>query len=353
MHERGGEQIWRQVAFFVMTLCVLAVCGVMLYPFLSAIVGGVVLAVVTQRPYNWIARRTKNPNLSAALMVLFVVISVIVPGFFLAQALGRQLMRLFALVSQQSTQWKIVDMLGNYPGLVAQIQNITNEMNMSDTARSVAVFLGGRLTKVLSLSITTITQLVIMVILLFFLYRDRDQAVQLAHSIIPLRDGETSELLIRCKDTIYATVLGRLAIAGIQGTLSGFGFWFLGVPGAALWAVLTVVMALIPAFGAVLVWAPIAVYLGLTGHWGRAALLAIWGGGVVSLIDNILYPILVGSHIKNHTAIILLSILSGVALFGVTGIILGPLAFTIAGRLLEFWKRRVETPQIVVEESSL
>jgi len=114
----------------------------------------------------------------------------------------------------------------------------------------------------------------------------------------------------------------------------------LGVPGVILWAAALMAFAMIPAFGAFLVWGPIAIYLGLTGHWGKAALLAVWGGVIVSTIDNILYPILVGSHLRAHTVTILISILGGIAVFGVTGIVLGPVAFTIAGTLLGFWRRR-------------
>ena len=117
-------------------------------------------------------------------------------------------------------------------------------------------------------------------------------------------------------------------------------FWVLGVPGVILWAFTLTACAMIPAFGSFLVWGPVALYLGLTGHWGKAALLALWGGLIVSTIDNILYPILVGSHLRAHTTIILLSVLGGIALFGPIGIVLGPILFTIATDLLEIWHSR-------------
>jgi predicted PurR-regulated permease PerM len=97
---------------------------------------------------------------------------------------------------------------------------------------------------------------------------------------------------------------------------------------------------MIPAFGSYLVWVPIAIYLGLSGHWGKAALLAVWGSVIVSTIDNFLYPILVGTRLRSHTAAILLSILGGIAAFGIPGIILGPVIFTIAATLLDFWHAR-------------
>jgi len=185
-----------------------------------------------------------------------------------------------------------------------------------------------------------------MLFILFFLYRDREIAARFARSLLPLEDEEATQLLTRMRGTIYATALGRLAIAALQGTLAGLAYWVLHVPNALLWAILTGVMAMIPAFGAVLVWAPIALYLGLSGHWIQALLLGIWGGGIVSLIDNFLYPTLVGPQLRQHSVAVLLSILGGITLFGITGIVLGPLTITAASTLLEIWRAREQSARL-------
>lgn len=336
---RGDEFVWKQIAFFLLALAFVVLSGLVLYPFSAAIVCAIVLAVVLERPHEWLAGRM-NRNLSAALMLIVVIVIIIVPASFLAQTLGGQVSSLVRALEQPSTQDKIGDFLAAHPDLMAKLGSLTDGMDMGQVARNVAAFVGARFAGLLGHSIVTITQIVVMLVLLFFLFRDCDKALIFARSLLPLRKEEKDDLLERCTDTIYATVLGRFVVAGVQGVLSGLAYWLLGVPAPALWAIITMLMALIPAFGAVLVWAPIAVYLGLMGHWGKAALLAVWGGGIVSLIDNILYPILVGTRLRYHTATILLSILGGVALYGVTGIILGPLTFTVADTLIEFWRRR-------------
>ncbi len=173
--------------------------------------------------------------------------------------------------------------------------------------------------------------------------RPRAQHLSSLRALLPLRDDETDELLHRVGDTILATALGRLTIAAVQGVLAGLAFWVLGVPGVILWAFTLTACAMIPAFGSFLVWGPIAIFLGFSGHWGKAALLALWGGLIVSTIDNILYPILVGSHLRSHTTTILLSVLGGIALFGPIGIVLGPVLFTLADTLLEIWHTRDTT----------
>ncbi|HMG02135.1 MAG TPA: AI-2E family transporter, partial [Edaphobacter sp.] len=225
-------------------------------------------------------------------------------------------------------------------------ETVTDTIDLQNAARTVTAFLGRKFASLIGTSIGAITQIVAMLFILFFLYRDREIAARFARSLLPLEDEESTLLLSRMRGTIYATALGRLAIAALQGTLAGLAYWVLHVPNALLWAILTGVMAMIPAFGAVLVWAPIALYLGLSGHWIQALLLGIWGGGIVSLIDNFLYPVLVGPQLRQHSVAVLLSILGGITLFGITGIVLGPLTITAASTLLEIWRAREQSARL-------
>jgi len=333
--------LWQKITLFLITIVVLVVCALVLQPFFSAIVGAIVLAVITQHPYNWLSARIRNRNLCAAVALVLVVLAIIVPGFFLAQSLGKQALSAIAVLRSDSTQNRFTDFIANRPALANNIEAFSASIDLNNAARSTAAYVGTRFATFLGSSVHLITELVVMLFLLFFLFRDRALALTFLRSLLPLRDHETTELLTQIDNTILATALGRLTIAGVQGLLAGLAFWVLGVPGVVLWAFTLGAFAMIPAFGAFLVWGPIAIYLGLHGHWGKAALLAIWGGLIVSTIDNILYPILVGTRLRAHTATILLSILGGIALFGITGIILGPVIFTIAATLLDIWRARV------------
>ncbi len=340
MQDSRKETPWKQLTLFLLTVGILILTALILRPFSSAIIGAIVLAVVTRRPFDWLASRIKNRSICAAIAVVLVVLAVIVPTFFLAQELGKQAFTTVTAFRNGAHQEKIAGFIANRPALAARIEDFTNSIDINDVARRTAAYLGGNLAGFLGNSVRIITQLVVMLFLLFFLLRDRALALTSLRSLLPLRDDETSELLQRVGDTILATALGRLTIAAVQGVLAGLAFWVLGVPGVVLWAFTLAVCAMVPAFGSFLVWGPIAIYLGLTGHWGKAALLAIWGGLIVSTIDNVLYPVLVGSHLRAHTASILLSVLGGIALFGPVGIILGPVLFAIATTLLDIWHTR-------------
>ncbi len=336
----AAESPWQKITLYLLTIAVLILCALILQPFFSTIVGAVALAVITQRPYNSLATKIRNPNVCAAVALILVILAIVIPSFFLAQELGQQAVSAVVALRNDANQQKVTDYIANHPALAERIYTITNSIDPNNAAHATAAYLGRSIGGILGTSARVITQLVVMLFILFFLFRDRAQALDFLRSLLPLRDDEATELLHRLDDTIYATALGRLVIAAIQGILAGLAYWALGVPEAILWAFITAIMALIPAFGTILVWAPIALYLGFTGHWGKAALLALWGGLIVSTIDNILYPILVGTRLRAHTVTILIGILGGVALFGITGLILGPIIFTLAGTLLEFWRTR-------------
>jgi predicted PurR-regulated permease PerM len=344
---------WRQISLYLLTLGVLILCGLLLKPFVVAVVGAIVIGIVTEKPYLWLLARIHRPNLAASITLLLVILSIVVPIFFLAQDVGQQMTDLITGLQSERTQQHIVDYLSEHPALAQRIELITNNIDLPDTARSTAAFLGKHFASLIGRSIGAITQIVAMLFILFFLYRDRDQAATFARSLLPLREREATIFLERMRGTVYATALGRLAIAALQGILAGAAYWVLGVPNALLWAILTGTMAMIPAFGAFLVWVPVALYLGFSGHWLKAAGLAAWGGGVVSLVDNFLYPVMVGPQLRQHTVAVLLSILGGISLFGITGIVLGPLAFTAAATLLDIWRSRSGAEVVVPSSAEL
>jgi predicted PurR-regulated permease PerM len=340
MQDSRQEIPWKQITLFLLTLGVLILCALLLQPFFTAIVGAIILAVVTRHPYNWLSTKIKNRSLCAALALILVTLAVIIPTFFLAQEIGKQAFVTISAFRGGAHQDKITSFIANRPELASRIEAFTSSIDVNNAARSTAAYLGGNIAGFLGNSVRMITQLVVMLFILFFLFRDRAIALESLRALLPLPDDETGELIERVGETILATALGRLTIAAVQGILAGLAFWVLGVPGVILWATTLAACAMIPAFGSFLVWGPVAVYLGLNGHWGKAALLVIWGGLIVSTIDNILYPILVGSHLRAHTVTILLSVLGGIALFGPIGIVLGPVLFTIADTLVDIWHSR-------------
>ncbi|MFN0194750.1 MAG: AI-2E family transporter [Aestuariivirga sp.] len=151
---------------------------------------------------------------------------------------------------------------------------------------------------------------------------------------------ETAYVLRRFVDTVHATVFGKLVVAAVQGTLGGLMFWWLGLPLPILWGAVMGMLAIVPVLGAFVIWVPAAVYLALEGEWGKALILAAWGGGVVASIDNILYPMLVGNRLKLHTVPAFIGAIGGIVIFGASGLILGPAIISVTLALIKILKKR-------------
>jgi predicted PurR-regulated permease PerM len=129
-------------------------------------------------------------------------------------------------------------------------------------------------------------------------------------------------------------------VAAIQGALGGLGFWYLGVSGALLWAVLMAFLSLLPAIGAGLVWVPVAVYFLLAGVLWKSLALTAYGLLVIGLVDNLLRPILVGKDTRMPDYIVMITTLGGMAVFGINGFVLGPV---IAAMFIAVWHIHVKT----------
>ena len=146
-----------------------------------------------------------------------------------------------------------------------------------------------------------------------------------------------NRMFVGVSNTVHATLYGTFAVAIVQGTLGGLMFWWLGLPSPLLWGIVMALLAVVPVLGAFIVWIPAAIFLFLEGSGGKALLLTLWGSIVVGGIDNFLYPILVGTQLKMHTVLAFVSIVGGLIVFGPSGLILGPVIFTVTRILLEIW----------------
>ena len=332
---------WRTVVLFLITLILAGLSFLLFYPFLAAIVWAIALKVATRTPFRWLLRKVKHPTLAAALALLLMILLVLIPTLILGQQLGQQLIHAASLVQSGEAQDWVLNTLRSYPHVEHYVDEVVNVVNLRQAAQSIGGFLASRLRFLLTASVSTVTQIVLMLFTLFFLFRDQDQAEELFRSLLPLNSKQADHLIERLSDSISATVQGSLTIAAIQGCLGGIMFKILGVPNALMWSVIMAIAATIPSLGTFLVWMPVSVYLALTGSWIKAIVLAAWGSSVIGSVDNLLYPTLVGSKLQLHTVPVLFAVLGGIGLFGITGIVLGPLTLTATVTLLKIWKGRV------------
>lgn len=183
-------------------------------------------------------------------------------------------------------------------------------------------------------------QLLFTVFVLFYFLRDRRLLLNRLRALLPLTSTEVDRTFQRVEDTIFATLYGSLVVAAVQGALGGLMFWFLGLPSPILWGTIMGLLAVIPTLGTFVVWGPTAIWLALQGEYLKALALAAWGCIAIGLIDNLLYPVLVGKRLLLHPLLVFIAIVGGLAVFGLAGVVLGPVALSVADALIEVWQRR-------------
>ena len=205
---------------------------------------------------------------------------------------------------------------------------------LSETARTVAASITGTTLSLVGGTIGAVFQFFFVIITMYYLFRDGDQIVETVRQYLPMEDKQSKALIVRAKEVIGASVYGVIAIAALQGTLGGLAFWILGIPSALLWGVVMDVVSMIPVAGAWVVWIPAVIYLAGIGSWEKAIALGLWGALFISTIDNFLRPRIVGRRTHLHELLVFFGVLGGLRMFGVLGIILGPVALTTALILL-------------------
>ena len=343
--ERWPERpvTWRTGVLALVTAAGCLLSLRLLLPFLPALAWSVALAVALREPYRRLLRRVRQPEAAALLMTVLVVAAIATAPVLLGNRLVREVVRVAHLFETGDAQVWIATSLGRHPRADALVTQLTDTVDAHEAIGMAGRFAADGLRGALTISVRTLLEIAIGIFALFFLFRDSEAGQMLLLGLMPLKDEDGERVLGRIADAIGATIMGTLVIAAVQGLMGGTMLAILGVPNALFWAFVMTVIAALRLVGTVLVWAPAAAYLGLTGHWGKAAVLVFWGAVVISMIDNLLYPALVGRRLQLHTAVTFFAVIGGLATFGLCGVVLGPVLVVATEELLRTWKPRTIT----------
>ena len=339
----GGKRLRRQLHVLVLmsaTALGLYLCYRMALPFVPALTWALALAVLFVPVHRWLKSTVKGSNLAASVSVLVIGLIVIVPATFMGQRLASEAAAgADALKTKvDSGEWQ--RLLDAHPRVAPIAQRIAQQIDLPGTIGTIATRLTNAAGAFIKGSVMQAIDLLLTFYLLFYFLRDQRAVLALLRSLSPLSETEMDNLLRRLGDTVYATVYGTLTVAAVQGSLGGLMFWWLGLPAPLLWGLVMGALAVVPVLGAFLVWIPAALFLALDGSWVKALILAVWGGVVVGGIDNVIYPILIGTRLKLHTIPAFMAIVGGLTVFGPSGLILGPMALSATIVLMEIWQSR-------------
>ncbi len=325
------------------TAVALYLCWLMLQPFVAVLAWAAVLVIVFYPVHQRLLKRLNKPSLSALLSCILVILTILVPVVLVTIAVLNEFSG--AMNSLQGLIAYLLDPSSPYTGRVlgwashyVDIEQLRSGQYLFDRLKGVSGQVAGQTLGVIGGVIGALVQMFFVVFTMYYLFRDGDKIFATVRDALPLEPEQATAVMARTRDVIGASVYGVMAIAVVQGTLGGIAFWVLGVPSAIVWGVVMVFLSMIPMLGAFLVWVPAAAYLALTGHPVKALFMVLWGTLVIGMADNFLRPKLVGERTKLHELLIFFAVLGGLQVFGVLGIVLGPVVLAITLALVDVFK---------------
>ncbi|MCS4308040.1 putative PurR-regulated permease PerM [Rheinheimera pacifica] len=317
-------------------------------PFIGPVVLAFVLSLLCFPVHQRIVRKFPDkPNLASTITCSLLVVVILVPAAVVLMAIVQQSIT-FAKQSYQWVEKGGAEQLLQQPFITDSIERINDFLPVGDfTIRDIidrlTEFASGFSKELLDLStkvVGDVTGIIVsfflMLFVLFFLLRDHKKILESLFWILPLARSQEEKLLTEANTVARSAVMGTFLTALAQGAVGGIGMAIVGMPGL-FWGTIMVFASLIPLVGAALIWAPASLYLLLTGDWPWALFLTLWGAIVVGSIDNFLRPILMQGTSNMSTLVLFLSLIGGLQLFGVIGLIYGPIIFALTHVLIKLY----------------
>ncbi len=333
------------VPFYILMGLVSLLFLYLLKPFFFPLFWAAVIAGIFRPFYRRIDRRLNRPSLSTLLVFLVIAVIILLPAGIVGTLVFNESVQLYGRLGPDPKNidkgfQHIIDVIADNP--LADLFNIDKAVLIEKTAevlRSVTNYIFVHLTALTQNTLGLLVQFAIMLYTLFFFIRDGEKFLRTAMRILPLGGGRERLLYDRFVTTARSTLKVTLIIGGIQGVLGGIVFLITGIEGALIWGLLMIIMAVVPVVGCSIIWGPAGILMLLTGHIWEGILILASGVFVISMVDNLLRPLLIGKDVEMHPLLIFLSTLGGIILFGFSGFVIGPI---ITSMLLAIWDMYVE-----------
>lgn len=306
-------------------------------PFFGPLLWAAVLAICVAPWYERLVARLGRSR-AAGFITTIVTLIIIGPGLILLTAFVREgtaALKDFdreVLVNQFATA---SGLWNRYRGYIPGAGSLELGTLINQASANIAGFIAARVGGLLADLAVFVFQLFVTLFALFFLLRDSEGIMRAMRRSLPFDEPRRERMIRQTRDLVYASVTAGLLIASLQGFVGGILFAALGLDAPVFWGVAMGFFALLPVLGTWVVWLPASIWLATTGHLGKALILASVGAAVVGSIDNILRPAMLAGRAQMNGLLMFVSLLGGVSVFGLVGLILGPIVVAVTAGLLE------------------
>lgn len=323
--------------YFVLVLLVFltVLAFFILRPYMVPVLTSIVLAYIFYPLYDWLNKKTKNANLSAAVISILIILLVLIPISISLFQLSKEANVSYILIKNRIVTGSIFDIgctEGVYCDLVKDLQNFmrrpTTRFYLEDGLKKVTTFIAESAFNFVISIPKRLLEVFITFFMIFFLFRDGKKLVEAIEKAAPLKKNDRNRIFVQLRELTRAIIYGVFVIAIVEGILAVVTFKLFDVASPILWGLIVFLLALLPAIGGAIVWIPIMI----SKFYANEPLLGVGiliGGILISSIDTFLKPKIIGEKAKVHPILILLGVLGGLSLFSLIGVIIGPLILVL------------------------
>ncbi len=341
------------VIFFVF---IIYLAYLIVRPFVIAILTSAVLAYIFYPLYTMLNRKIRSKGLSAFIVSLLIIVLLTIPFLFLLNSVTKESQFIYIRAKQifitgdifslgcapddTSTACRFSDWIGGFTSRPSVRYHLEDSVKKITTtiSREISDFVFSIPTIALNIFVTFFTT--------FYLFKDGKDMVGKIKRLLPLKLHHQKQIFQQLDEVTYAIIYGSLLVALVQGGVGALGYYFFGISSPIMWGMMTAIFALLPFIGTALVWMPLSAFIVVQGFSVdsplivfKGIMLFLYGVLIISSLDNLLKPYLIGRRAKIHPVLVLLGVLGGLAFFGFIGFIIGPLILAIFATFLEIYEK--------------
>jgi predicted PurR-regulated permease PerM len=340
--EQSTQKRLGTLFFYGLAILLVYLAYLVFSPFLVPLAWAAVLVVVTYPVHVRLEQRWGR-NSAALASALGVTLILIVPTVWVLIAFTQQ-----AVSAVQSIRSGLA--AGQYAwaeNLWMHLQSrfpqlISPDLNnaLRGYGEQTASYVAGRLGAIVKHTAEFVADLSFTILAMFYFFRDGVGMVHRLRKALPFEQEEQDRIVDDTRELVFATVISSLVAAAVHGLIGGVAFAATGIQAPIFWGVLMGFFSLIPLVGSALVWVPLSISLMLGGHLGRGIILVVVCSLVVGMVDNFIRPLLISGRAEMNTLLILIGVLGGIHVFGLLGLVVGPIVLATAATLLDFYSPR-------------
>lgn len=350
--EQPNSQNRLGTAIFYSIIAALAYLSYLVFePFLAALAWAVVFVVVFHPVNEWLTRRW-GPTLASLISTAAVTLILIVPSLLVMGAFARQGVSAVGDM-QQAIEGGHFQWVNTLWLQIQQRFPDSSPRDLSATlhryAEDAAAYLATRLGAVLRHTAVFLFHLSVTLLAMFYLFRDGESIVKRLRELLPFEDEHRDRMIREARDLIFASVISTLVAAVVHAVIGGFAFALTGIHAPVFWGVMMGFFSLVPVVGSSLIWAPAAISLMVSGHIGHGVLLVTICGLLVALVDNVVRPWLISGRAEMGGLVVFISVLGGISVFGMLGIVLGPIVVATTASLLDLYMPSAQAGNLVAK----